>query len=60
MCGAPAKQCPDGSFVSPGPNCVYPECAQGGVACTADAKLCPDGKTYVSRQGPNCEFAPCP
>jgi hypothetical protein len=30
-----------------------------GVACTADAKMCPDG-SYVSRQGPNCEFAPCP
>jgi hypothetical protein len=30
------------------------------VACTQEAKLCPDGKTYVSRQGPKCEFAPCP
>ena len=29
------------------------------VACTMEAKLCPDG-SYVSRQGPNCEFAPCP
>lgn len=29
------------------------------VACTADAKLCPDG-TAVGRSGPNCEFAPCP
>ncbi len=29
------------------------------VACTADAKLCPDGSA-VGRQGPNCEFAPCP
>ena len=29
------------------------------VMCTMDAKLCPDG-SYVSRQGPNCEFAPCP
>lgn len=29
------------------------------VACTLDAKLCPDG-SYVSRTGPNCEFAPCP
>jgi hypothetical protein len=27
--------------------------------CTQDAKLCPDG-SYVSRKGPNCEFAPCP
>ncbi len=28
------------------------------VACTADAKLCPNG-TYVGRTGPNCEFV-CP
>lgn len=28
-------------------------------ACAADAKLCPDG-SYVSRTGPNCEFAECP
>jgi hypothetical protein len=30
------------------------------VACTADAKLCPDGKTYVSRTAPSCQFAACP
>lgn len=30
------------------------------VACTQEAKLCPDGKTYVSRTGPNCEFSACP
>ena len=30
-----------------------------GVVCTMEAKLCPDGG-YVSRTGPNCEFAPCP
>jgi hypothetical protein len=30
-----------------------------GVVCTMEAKLCPDG-SYVSRTGPNCEFAPCP
>lgn len=29
------------------------------VVCTQDAKLCPDG-SYVSRQSPTCEFAPCP
>lgn len=29
------------------------------VVCIQDAKQCPDG-SYVSRQGPNCEFAPCP
>ncbi|TSC91381.1 MAG: hypothetical protein CEN90_510 [Parcubacteria group bacterium Licking1014_17] len=32
----------------------------GSSACTADAKLCPDGKTYVSRIPPKCEFAACP
>lgn len=31
----------------------------GVVACTADAKLCPDG-TGVGRSGPSCEFAECP
>jgi hypothetical protein len=33
--------------------------APGPVACTQEAKLCPDG-SYVSRTGPNCEFAVCP
>jgi Flp pilus assembly protein CpaB len=28
-------------------------------ACTMEAKQCPDG-SYVGRQGPKCEFAPCP
>lgn len=28
-------------------------------ACTADAKICPDGSA-VGRTGPNCEFAACP
>lgn len=31
----------------------------GGVFCTMEAKQCPDG-SYVGRQGPKCEFAPCP
>jgi hypothetical protein len=31
----------------------------GGVACTMEAKICPDGSS-VGRVGPNCEFAPCP
>ncbi len=31
----------------------------GTIACTMEAKLCPDG-SYVSRTGPNCEFAQCP
>ncbi len=29
------------------------------VACTMEAKICPDGSA-VGRQGPHCEFAPCP
>jgi len=29
------------------------------VACTADAKICPDG-TGVGRVPPDCEFAACP
>lgn len=29
------------------------------VACTQEAKQCPDG-SWVSRSGPNCDFAPCP
>ncbi len=29
------------------------------VACTREVKQCPDG-FYVSRTGPNCEFAACP
>ena len=36
---------------------------QGGgsktTVCQTDALMCPDG-TSVGRQGPNCEFAPCP
>jgi hypothetical protein len=31
----------------------------GGVACTKEAKICPDGSS-VGRTGPNCEFAECP
>ncbi|MFA6908072.1 MAG: hypothetical protein WC263_04565 [Candidatus Micrarchaeia archaeon] len=33
--------------------------AQGQKACTAEAKICPDGSS-VGRMGPDCEFAPCP
>ena len=31
----------------------------GGIACTTEAMLCPDGSS-VGRVGPNCEFAACP
>ena len=34
-------------------------CVEKPVACTADAKVCPDG-SGVGRVPPNCEFAPCP
>lgn len=30
------------------------------VICPQDAKLCPDGVSYVGRTGPDCEFKPCP
>lgn len=36
-----------------------PQPSETVVFCTQDAKACPDG-SYVGRQGPNCEFAPCP
>lgn len=32
----------------------------GQVACTMEARICPDGVTYVGRQGPKCEFESCP
>lgn len=50
------------------PRCMIPETAdmcpkatptQTTVACTQEAKQCSDG-SYVSRQGPACEFAACP
>lgn len=38
---------------------VLPPSDDTMIACTMDAKLCSDGSA-VGRQGPNCEFAPCP
>lgn len=35
------------------------EIPPGEAMCTQEAMACPDG-SYVSRTGPNCEFAPCP
>lgn len=33
----------------------------GGMGvCTMEAKMCPDGETFVSRSGADCAFAPCP
>src|SRR6185369_3208126 len=34
--------------------------SQKPVACTMEAKMCPDGVTYVGRTGPKCEFEACP
>lgn len=39
---------------------AFAENVENRQVCTQEAKLCPDGKTYVSRTGPNCEFATCP
>jgi len=38
---------------------IWEENCTTSTACTAEAKLCPDGSA-VGRTGPNCEFAPCP
>lgn len=51
-----------GPIVAPTPTPEKPlitQPDQGYVACTQEVKLCPDG-AYVSRTGPNCEFASCP
>jgi len=39
--------------------CIRPWEENCTIACTAEAKMCPDGSA-VGRTGPNCEFAPCP
>jgi len=47
---------------SSSPTVVQPELKNdevSPVACTAEAKICPDGSA-VGRVGPNCEFAACP
>ncbi|HVZ76141.1 MAG TPA: hypothetical protein VG934_02620 [Candidatus Paceibacterota bacterium] len=38
----------------------FPSGGDAQVACTMEAKLCPDGVTYVGRTGPDCHFAACP
>lgn len=59
--GIAAIQCPagytcklDGNYPDAGGRCI-----KENVFCTQDAKQCPDG-SWVGRQGPKCEFAPCP
>lgn len=64
-CKLPAKVCADGTKIKANPMCQYSPCPEeksSGMprACTMEAKLCPDGQTYVSRSGANCEFSPCP
>ncbi len=51
--------CPNGLQPSQVPGTCDFACNTAKV-CTTDAKLCSDGRTYVSRTGPNCEFATCP
>lgn len=62
-CPEGVDKCMDGSTIvsvsdTPAPKDVLKQ-EEDIVACTADVKECPDG-TYVSRQAPSCEFAPCP
>lgn len=45
--------------VAPDPS-VWIQPAPSETLCTQEAKLCPDGVTYVGRQGPSCDFAACP
>ncbi|ALM10173.1 MAG TPA: hypothetical protein DDX11_02510 [Candidatus Peribacter riflensis] len=42
-----------------GTNANSSSSAQGGVFCTMEAKICPDGSA-VGRVPPTCAFAPCP
>ncbi len=48
-----------GSGNSTKPNAPVSTGTPGGVACTMDAKICPDG-SYVGRVAPDCQFAACP
>lgn len=34
--------------------------ASENLPCTMEAKVCPDGKTFVGRHGPKCKFEKCP
>jgi hypothetical protein len=52
---------PTTKIVSPTPLPIKPTVTQENrTMCPMDAKMCPDGKTYVGRSGPNCEFIACP
>jgi len=64
FCGGIAgKQCPagysckyDNTYPDASGKCIKKE---EEVVCTLEAKQCPDG-SWVGRQGPKCEFTPCP
>jgi len=50
------------SIYEGGEEAAFKNCKTAGgeeVFCTMDAKECPDG-SFVGRQGPDCEFSPCP
>jgi len=53
--------CNNGAWTKHGnPSAMMPTTScLGATACTMEAKICSDGSS-VGRQGPNCEFAPCP
>lgn len=67
ICGGIAgKQCPTGYFCKLSSNkpdasgeCIKQDSIKNQTICTMEAKQCPDG-SWVGRQGPKCEFAPCP
>src|SRR5262245_52347908 len=55
--GCNSCACTDGGIACTTKACSTPP-GGPGQACTEEAKQCPDG-SYVSRTGPNCEFAAC-
>lgn len=57
MCPAPSEN-PESSSV-PEPSADNPNQTPTGIFCSMEARQCPDG-SFVGRQAPNCDFAPCP
>ncbi len=56
----PLPEVPDVSVPSDNNNPDTPISSDDAKMCTMDAKLCPDGVTYVGRVAPSCAFAACP
>jgi len=63
-------ECPDGSILRPGPDCLFPECPtvddneidddDEAMMCPEDMIQCPNG-SWVGRDEDNkCTFHPCP